>query len=127
MCLCKTRLIDLMEVEPTWFARTAMLGFSARVLTLNVAAGVHSASEALIQQPYIISLIVVIISIIKGARNFCVRICDKKKHRAKAKFFFDLCGCLMWKVNWNFFELGKPGRHLQFPVHLRIPLIFTDF
>ena len=86
------------EVEPTWFVRRAMFSLFTGVLALNVAVGVHSASEALIQQSYIISRVVVRISVIKGARNFWPRSCDKKKHsfkRSKSKKnFFDLCGCL---------------------------------
>ena len=81
-------MLVLMEVEPTCFVLAAMLSFSAGVLALNVAARVHSASEALSEHSYIISRLVVRISVIKGARNFWPRICDKKKHsftRSKSK------------------------------------------
>ena len=87
-CLCTTRLIDLMEVEPTWFARRAMFSLSAGVLALNMAARVHSASEALSHHSYTISRLVVRISVIKGTRDFWPIICDKKNthlHGAKAQ------------------------------------------
>ena len=75
-----------MEVEPTCFGLATMFRFSAGVLTLNVAAGVHSALEALIQHSYIISLIVVRTFVIKGAGDFWVSICDTRiTNSAKAQ------------------------------------------
>ena len=75
-----------MEMKPTCLGLAAMFSFSAGVLTLNMAAGVYSASETLIQHSYIISLIVVRTSVIKGAGDFWVSICDTRiTNSAKAQ------------------------------------------
>ena len=65
-------------MKPTCLGLAAMFSFSTGVLTLNVAAGVHSASETLIQHSYIISLNVVRTSVIKGAHDFWVSICNTR-------------------------------------------------
>ena len=80
------QVVDLMEMKPTCLGLAAMFSFSAGVLTLNMAARVHSASETLIQHSYIISLLVVRTSVIKGAGDFWVCVCHTRiTNSAKAQ------------------------------------------